>query len=375
MKGSGKLAAYRLWITAQLTKQIQIARVYNIPVQIDYRWFIVFALTIWVAAISLERHHYGPTGPMAWAIGAITTVILFLCVFGHELSHALVGRAEGIETEEIVLHPFGGLARLKHEPSNPKAEFRIAVAGPAASFLFSLIAFGIAWVASLANYLTTTLVFWVVGSFNLFLSIFNLLPGYPLDGGRILRAMLWHRNGDLSSATQISNLSGQAIGWLLTTIGAIICIRNPMDVSSIWTLLIGLSLLRVSGHLRRQPRKAEAGTVTEIMSTPILIEPDIYIGQLVDEILPQHPQSIFLVSRERRLYGLLLLEDIKTLQHEKWRTTLVRDVMRPVDESMFIESTANTYQAEQKMKQNQIGALAVINKYGEIVGFLKQSKQ
>src|ERR1051325_11825512 len=130
-------------------KQILIARVYGIPVNIDYRWFIVFAMSVALIAANVRKYPLQlgtfiipPTGDLlAWTLGIVTTLGLFLSVFGHELSHALMGRTEGIEIEEIVLHPFGGLARLKTQPQNPRAEFRIAIAGPAASFLFALVAF------------------------------------------------------------------------------------------------------------------------------------------------------------------------------------------------------------------------------------------
>src|SRR6476661_5308786 len=142
--------------TGFLKRQILIARVYGIPVHIDYRWFIVFALSVALIAANVRKHpmqlfayHLPPTGElMSWVQGIATTLGLFLSVFGHELSHALMGRTEGIEIEEIVLHPFGGLARLRTQPESPRAEFRIAVAGPAASFIFSLVAFGAMWIAA-----------------------------------------------------------------------------------------------------------------------------------------------------------------------------------------------------------------------------------
>src|SRR5881275_2353401 len=130
-------------------RQILVARVFGIPVRIDYRWFVVFAMSVVLIASNVRKHplqlgtlRIPPTGDfVAWTLGIVTTLGLFLSVFGHELSHALMGRAEGIDIEEIVLHPFGGLARLRTQPQNPKAEFRIAVAGPAASFIFSLVSF------------------------------------------------------------------------------------------------------------------------------------------------------------------------------------------------------------------------------------------
>src|SRR4028118_1748432 len=130
-----------------LHRQLRVARVYGIPVRIDYRWFMVFALSTWLIASNFEQgtplvRYVNVTPSTAWVVGLVTTLGLFLSIFGHELSHALVGRIEGIETEEIVLHPFGGMARLSREPDNARAEFRIAVAGPASSFLLSVAAFG-----------------------------------------------------------------------------------------------------------------------------------------------------------------------------------------------------------------------------------------
>src|SRR2546430_17360141 len=129
-------------------RQILVARVFGIPVRIDYRWFIVFAMSVVLIASNVRKHplqlgtlRIPPTGDfVAWTLGVVTTLALFLSVFGHELSHALMGRTEGIDIEEIVLHPFGGLSRMRTQPESPRAEFRIAVAGPAASFIFSLLA-------------------------------------------------------------------------------------------------------------------------------------------------------------------------------------------------------------------------------------------
>src|SRR5204863_7191322 len=165
-------------------RQILVARVYGIPVRIDYRWFIVFAMSVALIAANVRKYplqlgsfRIPPTGDvLAWTLGIVTTLGLFVSVFGHELSHALMGRTEGIEIEEIVLHPFGGLARLKTQPQNPKAEFRIAVAGPAASFISSLIAFAGMILTATLKFNFGTAFFFFVASGYLLLSIFNLYP-------------------------------------------------------------------------------------------------------------------------------------------------------------------------------------------------------
>src|SRR6266480_4448076 len=166
-------------------RQILVARVYGIPVRIDYRWFIVFAMSVALIAANVRKYplqlgafRIPPMGDvLAWTLGIVTTLALFVSVFGHELSHALMGRTEGIEIEEIVLHPFGGLARLKTQPQSPGAEFRIAVAGPAASFIFSLVGFAGTWLALMLNFNFGIALFFFLGGGNLLLAVFNLFPG------------------------------------------------------------------------------------------------------------------------------------------------------------------------------------------------------
>src|SRR6476620_4172562 len=197
-------------------RQITVAHIFGIPVRFDYRWFIVFLLSVWLIAANLARGgmwvsqvQLMPVSTTAsWILGVVTTLGLFLSVLGHELSHALMGRAEGIEIEEIVLHPFGGLARMRSEPENPRAEFRIAVAGPAASFVFALLALAAAKVAALGGYVATLVIFFFLGWGNLLLAVFNLLPGYPLDGGRVLRAILWRKHGSITHATRMAGICG-----------------------------------------------------------------------------------------------------------------------------------------------------------------------
>ncbi len=159
-----------------------------------------------------------------------------------------MARAEGIEIEEIVLHPFGGLARLKTEPQNPRAEFRIAFAGPAASFLFALLAFAGAKIAAVGNYEATVVVFFLIASGNLLLALFNFFPGYPLDGGRVLRAMLWRRSGNIEEATRKAGICGVLIGGVLILFGIYILIApnwrptQPYFMGG-WSILVGLFLL------------------------------------------------------------------------------------------------------------------------------------
>jgi Zn-dependent protease len=368
-------------------RQLTIARVYGIPVRIDYRWFAVVALSVWLIASNLHNHaiqvgnvrlppHAQAT---AWILGLITTAGLFLSVFGHELAHALMARAEGIEIEAIVLHPFGGLARLKTEPQNPRAEFRIAFAGPASSFLFALLAFAGAKIAAAGNYEATVVVFFLIASGNLLLALFNLFPGYPLDGGRVLRAILWRRSGNIVEATRKAGICGVLIGGMLILFGIYILLApnwkpaQPYFMGG-WSILVGLFLLDTAAKVVKGAHDVQLATVADAMSPPVAIEPGLTITSLVDDILSLHRQTSFPVAVKGRLQGILSLEDLKSLPRERWASTRVQAVMRPVGPGLFVEPATTLDSAQALMKENGVGSLAVVNARGELVGFLQSGR-
>lgn len=360
-------------------RQISVARVYGIPVRIDYRWFVVFVVSVWLVSMSLQQGIRGlpPVEPVvAWVLGVITTLALFLSVFGHELSHALVGRMEGIEIEEIVLHPFGGLARLKREPDTPGAEFRIAVAGPAASFLFAVLAFGAYQIALMGGYRTAAAILFFIGAGNLLLAVFNLLPGYPLDGGRVLRALLWRRRGSITEATRIAGLCGIFIAVALILIGIYMAISPKVQgtLSGLWSVLVGLFLFDAAAGVVKHARNMKQATVADAMSAPVAIEPDVLISYFVDSILPMYRRVSFPVAKNRQLHGMLALEDLKALPRERWRATRARDVMRPVDSTLFVESSATMARANEIMQSNGVGSVAVVDHTGQLVGFLQRGR-
>src|SRR2546421_5345810 len=374
-------------LTQVFQRQFKIARVYGIPVRIDYRWFAVVALSVWLIESNLQSHAMQlgnvrlPPLPSvtAWILGVLTTAGLFLSVFGHELSHALMARAEGIEIEEIVLHPFGGLARLRTEPQNPRAELRIAAAGPAASFLFAILAFGGTQIAALGDYAATFVVFFLIGAGNLLLALFNLLPGYPLDGGRVLRAILWRKSGNIKEATRMAGICGMLIAAMLVLFGIYILIApnwrpsQPYFMGG-WSILVGLFLLDTAAKVVKGAQVARLATVGDAMSPPIVIEPELSIIRLVDDILPLHRQTSFPVAVNGRLQGILSLEDLKSLPRERWANTKVHAVMRPIQPGFFVEPSTTLESARELMKDNGVGSIAVINVRGELIGFLQSGK-
>src|SRR6185295_10230850 len=369
-------------LPAIFKRQILVARVYGIPVRIDYTWFVVFAMSVALIAANVRKHPLQlgtltipPTGDfVAWTLGVVTTLGLFLSVFGHELSHALMGRAEGIEIEEIVLHPFGGLARLKTQPQNPKAEFRIAVAGPAASFVFSLIAFAGMMLTATLQFNFGTAFFFYVGAGNLLLAVFNLFPGYPLDGGRVLRAIIWKRSGNMREATRIAGFCGQLMSLVLIAFGIYMAVAPTFRAyfMGLWSVMVGVFLLGAATSVVRGAR--EPATVRDAMAAPIALEPDLPISRFIDELLPLHRHTTFPVAHNRKLLGILSLEDLKKVPREQWRARRARDVMRPVNASMFVPENAKIESTNQLIEHSMVGAVAVVNKSGELVGFMRKGQ-
>src|SRR5438034_546805 len=241
-----------------------------------------YCCVMWVGQVQLPP----VDSATAWILGMITTLGLFMSVFGHELSHALMGRAEGIEIEEILLHPFGGLARLRNEPHSPGAEFRIAVAGPAASFLFAVFSYVAMLLAMMGRYPVAAGVFFLIGSGNLLLAIFNLFPGYPLDGGRVLRAMLWRKSGNITYATRMAGICGMLIAAVIILFGVYIMIapnwrRSRTYFMGAWSILVGLFLLDTATKVVKSADSARMVTVGEAMSPPVAIEPEITVSKLI----------------------------------------------------------------------------------------------
>jgi Zn-dependent protease/CBS domain-containing protein len=365
-------------------RTITVARVFGIPVRFDYRWFIVFVLSIWLIAVNLARGGMWVgtvklvplSVTTAWVLAVVVTVGLFLSVLGHELSHALMARAEGIEIDEIVLHPFGGLARLRKEPDSAGAEFRIAVAGPAASFLIAAISFILMLPAIMAGYETAGGVFFLLCAGNLLLAVFNLFPGYPLDGGRVLRAILWGRTGDMKEATRLAGICGMLIAAILIIFGVYMAIAPSFRsyFMGFWSVLVGLFLFDAAFSVVKHVRPRVKNIVKEAMSAPFAVEPDLLISHLIDTVLPMHRQVAFPVALNKRLHGIVSLEDLKTLPRERWHLTKARDVMRPIAPRFFVEPNATLDYARELMKRNGIGSLAVVGKNGELVGFLQSGR-
>ena len=345
-----------------------LLHVSGIPVRADYRWFFVIGLMSMISASSINVAVENVA--VSLIFGFLTTLLFFGCVFLHELAHAFAARMEGMDVMEIVLHPFGGLARLRHEPETPRAEFRIAIAGPAASFVLAVIFVALMGAADAAGANPFAPLFFLLFLFNFLLAVFNLFPGYPLDGGRVLRAYLWRSGKDLTEATILTGRCGQVIGGVMIGFGLFIALLRMDFFTGFWTILVGLFLYDAAKNIIREVESADHVRVEDIMQLPVTVPPSANLLHFIDNILPIHRRTVFPVAEDRQLYGMLVLEDMKRVDREHWHTTPVRDVMRTVTADHFVELRSSLKEAREAMRANGLGAVCVIDSDGRLVGFL-----
>lgn len=389
-------------------RPFQIARVFGIPLMIDYSWLPMAVLHVFLVSQFFLPTEVKPQLPLwqNFTLGIVITALFFASVIGHELAHAIVARLEGIKIHDIQLHIFGGWARLVGEPRTAMAEFRVAVAGPAASFFLAV--FFWLWLYTIQEFSSgsygaraVAAAFYYLAAANLMLAMFNLLPGLPLDGGRALRALLWHRSGDILSATRTMTRMGVGIAYMLISYGLFLVgyglFRGTLwrdFLVAIWLLVVGVFLktaaesdyrnrqMQVREQSRQSQRDSGTGTVREIApgtvgavmnASVVSVSPELRVSEFIDEILSGNRLTNFPVIREGRLHGILSLARLRELPREKWERTIIGEVMEPISEDLFVTVRASIEHAQRKLKVNQLGFLAVIDQDGFLVGSLNAS--
>lgn len=374
-------------------RPFQLARLRGIPLMVDYTWVFVVLIYFWLGSQIYLVQQVGRIGlTEALVFGGLFTVLMFASIVIHELAHAFVAEQEGIRTLEIRLHIFGGYARLAGEPKTALAELRIAIAGPVASFLLG--AFFMVCVivtqffsAEFVHVSLRELFLWLFRG-NVALAMFNLIPGLPLDGGRVLRAFLWHRSKDILAATLVAKRLGVALSYMLASYGIYRAIwyRDPFVAVLMITLAF---ILKKAAEEDYRFRKLQSdytketginvsemlGTVATVMKqSPVTVPPTMRVSEFIDGILAKHRQTYFPVAHDGRLYGLLALEKLRAVPEGNWETTIVRDVMQPVDDSLFIPMKASIEHAAKKLKASPLNYLAVIDNDGILVGSLSAAE-
>ncbi|HLG14378.1 MAG TPA: site-2 protease family protein [Blastocatellia bacterium] len=352
---------------------IHLCRIFGIPIQAHYSWLPVIPFYTWaMASAFLPRQVPGLPRLEYWALGFITTALLFLSVLAHELAHAMMARAEGLGTGNITLYMFGGLATLEGQVAYPSSEFKIAVVGPAASFLLGLFFLAADQLLLYGTpYRAAGQVLRHMGVINWFLAGMNILPGLPLDGGRVLRAILWHFNKNFRAATNAAIRSGAIIAVALVGLGVSSFMFQEW-VTGMWAVIVGLLIalmLATTEGRNRGAWRVKRGTVEDVLAPDVvLVPPDMKLAEFVHKVLANNRDISFAVARDRRLHGMLILEELKSVPPSDWPHLEARQVMRPVDDSMFISSEMRLNDANRFLTARGLARVIVVDRNGLILG-------
>jgi Zn-dependent protease/predicted transcriptional regulator len=348
---------------------VRLFTVFGVPINVDASFVLVYALITWPLAVSYFPAQVPALGPAAsWASGLLAALLLFVSVLIHELAHSVVARRHGVAVSGITLHLLGGVSELEDEPPDPRTELRIAAAGPLASFLIAgvlSLARAVAagpWWEALLSYLILV---------NAAVGLFNLIPGFPLDGGRILRAVLWRRRGDFRRATATAGRVGGVVAIALIVLGALQAFGGAL-LSGLWLALIGFFLRQTAAASGSQATLRSAlGTlpVSEVMVREIVtVSWDASVAELARLFWSRHVASMP-VTDGPVVRGVATVDDLGRVAAEEWPRTSVQRVTRPLADDLTVAPTTTALEAWQKASANGLGRLVVLEG-SRLVGYL-----
>lgn len=351
----------------------RIGSIAGIEIYINYSWFIILIfLTLTLASSWFPTVIPGYSAVAYGILGLFSSVLLFVSVLLHELAHSLVARRRGLPVKNIVLFIFGGISNIEQEPKSAGVEFQMAFVGPLVSLIIGGLSLLIVYliggsgspVGSILSYL---------GAANLLLGVFNLVPGFPLDGGRVLRSIVWKITGNVRTATRVATIVGQVIAYGLIAWGVILFFSNNA-FDGIWIGFTGWFLLSAAQSANAQvtiDAVFKGVTVEQVMSSNVTTVPaNISVQRLVDEyFLPQGLRSA-LVMQGERLGGLITLSDIRHVAREEWSQTLVGFIMIPIERLHTARPQQPLIEALQLMTGQNVNQLPVVQEDGQLVGVL-----
>lgn len=357
-----------------MAHRFRLLRLFSIDISVDGSWFLCAALIAWTLAVTLFPDLTPDLpAPVYWWMAAAGTIGLFASIVLHELAHALIAREFAVPVHAITLFVFGGVAEMEEEPRTAKSEFFIAAAGPAASLMLAGLFF-FAEVGAVAADAPDALsgVLWYLALANAILLLFNLIPAFPLDGGRVFRAALWAWRGDLMWATSIAAAGGRLFGAFFMALGLLDIVTGEVT-QGIWNLLIGLFLRNAAAAGRQEVvmHILLAGTpVSAAMNrAPISVPPDLSVQSLVDDVLYRYPHRSFAVADQGVLMGLIEISRIARMDSAQRCSARVRDVMAPPAEMEIVPPDADLLPALRRMRRDRRDKLWVADR-GGLVGVL-----
>jgi Zn-dependent protease/CBS domain-containing protein len=359
--------------------QIRLGKIFGIQIGLHYSWLII-ALLI-TLSLSANFHGTNPEWPEAviWAAALITGLLFFGAIILHELSHALVAQARGLPVRSITLFALGGVAQIEKDAADAKTEFWMGIAGPIMSVVIGVICLALAkaggWVPELPPDRPAMAVLVWLGYINLMLAAFNMIPGFPLDGGRVLRAILWWVMGDANRATRIAATTGQAVAIGFMVIG-LFRFFGGAGFGGLWLAFIGWFLLDAAraalAHLELTTG-LQGVRVRDVMGDDCTaVDPQSTLEDFVDQYLMRTGRRCFVVKQNGQTIGIITPHDVRGVDRSQWRSTTVREVMRPVAELRTVTPDTPVIEALQMLGRGDVNQLPVMSN-GRLEGMLTRS--
>ena len=342
---------------------LKIGKIGGIEVSVHWSWLFIFLLLTWSFATGILDHFYpGWSAAQRWIAGGIISIVFFISLLLHELAHSFLARSKGLDVRGITLFVFGGVSNLTGEPRTAQDEFAIAVVGPLTSLLLGAF-FGAGW--AILHFWTAGLagIFANLAVINAIIAAFNMLPGYPLDGGRVFRSLVWWRNKNLLAATRSASRLGEALAYGLMGVGVLLFFFGQL-VNGIWLFLIGMFLRGASAASYQQlaEQKTLLGvTAGEVASTAYdPVPPDMTVAQLVEEhVLTRHGRYYPVMAGEE-LLGLITLADIRHHERAEWPKTTLFRVMTPFERLRTVSPGENVINALHVMAEADVHQVPVV---------------
>jgi Zn-dependent protease/predicted transcriptional regulator len=360
--------------------QVKLGRIAGISIGLHYSWFII-ALLI---ALSLGAHFHmaNPhwSDVIVWSAAIITGVMFFAALLLHELAHSILAKARGMKVREITLFALGGISQIESEAPNAKAEFWIAIAGPITSAAIGIVLIGAAWLAGWRSGTepetpVTAVLLWL-GYINLALAAFNMIPGYPLDGGRVLRAVIWWITRSADRATRLASQIGQTVAFAIILLGLFQFFTERGNFGGLWLAFIGWFLLdaaRTSYVQVGLMSELRGRTVADIMDRNCpTVEAYLSLQDFVDGFLLRSGLRGYVVVHNDQIVGLITPHEVKEVPRDRWSQTSIQAVMRPLRKLRTVSPDTPAVQALQMMGRDDINQLPVVSN-GHLEGLFSRS--
>jgi Zn-dependent protease/CBS domain-containing protein len=359
-----------------MSGNISLGRVFGIPLRLNYTWFIIFALVTYSLVLYPLVEPPYPTIEQRIILGILTSLLFFASIITHELAHSILAIRNNIPVKEITLFVFGGVSQITKEATHPRAELSIAIVGPLTSLALAGIFYGLHFLlAGAQQILAASLMQWLAW-INVFLAVFNLIPGFPLDGGRIFRALVWQGTHDYHRATRIATKVGQGIAYAFIVAGGIVLIfALQLWLNGVWLIFIGWFLRDAARASYQQVllRDALIGiTARQVTDYDCpLIPPHLNLMELVQQHILLTGRSCFLISWGAELEGMVTLQQIKKVPRTRWAITSVQDIMTPASKLKVAYADQDILSVLQEMNGESANHIPVMEA-GKVIGIINR---